>query len=588
MHLRLIVTALALAGFSGSFGAGPPASPAVSWWIATALEKVRPTDPAPASAAHAARIEAARNEFEPFQVVLRSAAADIEGIDVHPSDLRGPGGSVIAARWVNVYLERYVTLHTPSSVEETAGDWPDPLIPRVDGYTGERRNAFPFGLRRGRNQTIWAEVYVPQSARPGGYTGSLRISAGGMADIAVPIHLTVWDFALPSTSSLRTAFGFSGVAALRKHRGSYTSDDDLYRISGLYAKAALLHRLSTYGGTMVAPPAVVDGDALRVEWTAFDRYEGPFLDGTVLGNDDPLPGARVTSADLRTWGKTEHENTLYWREWGHHFREKGWSDRLYFYLWDEPQAEAVPRVLAKGKLVRRADPAIRNLLTMPFDPRLAGVVDIWAPLINCFDSKPGFPDYCAHNVPRAQYAPLLKQAKSLWWYQSCASHSCTSAKNEYFRGWPSYAIDASGISNRVIQWLTWTYGIQGNLYYSMNESYTQPGDPWQAVYLHGGNGDGSLFYPGTPDKIGGTTDIPIESIRLKLIREGLEDYEYLAALAGTGERRFADECATRLAGKTYDWEHDPQALYGLRHTMAKKLSRAARPNTAGPGSRRGQ
>ena len=30
-----------------------------------------------------------------------------------------------------------------------------------------------------------------------------------------------------------------------------------------------------------------------------------------------------------------------------------------------------------------------------------------------------------------------------------------------------------------------------------------------------------------PARIGGTSDIPIESIRLKLIREGLEDYEYL-------------------------------------------------------------
>ena len=26
------------------------------------------------------------------------------------------------------------------------------------------------------------------------------------------------------------------------------------------------------------------------------------------------------------------------------------------------------------------------------------------------------------------------------------------------------------------------------------------GDPWRDAYRHGGNGDGTLFYPGTPDR----------------------------------------------------------------------------------------
>jgi hypothetical protein len=50
----------------------------------------------------------------------------------------------------------------------------------------------------------------------------------------------------------------------------------------------------------------------------------------------------------------------------------------------------------------------------------------------------------------------------------------------------------------------------------------------------GGNGDGALFYPGTPARIGGTHDIPVESMRLQLIREGMEDYEYLHLLSTLG------------------------------------------------------
>ena len=93
-------------------------------------------------------------------------------------------------------------------------------------------------------------------------------------------------------------------------------------------------------------------------------------------------------------------------------------------------------------------------------------------------------------MPRAEYAPLLQQGKSLWWYQSCASHGCSAATSEYFRGWPSYAIDVPAASNRIMEWLTWKDRIGGELYYNMTESYERKTDPWQDPYLHGGNGDG--------------------------------------------------------------------------------------------------
>ncbi len=87
---------------------------------------------------------------------------------------------------------------------------------------------------------------------------------------------------------------------------------------------------------------------------------------------------------------------------------------------------------------------------------------------------------------------------------------------------------------------------KGELYYSMNEAYGHSNDPWTNVRLFGGNGDGTLFYPGRPDRIGGHTDIPIESIRLKLIREGMEDYEYLALLARLDGRKRPTNLPTEL------------------------------------------
>src|SRR5262249_54164354 len=134
------------------------------------------------------------------------------------------------------------------------------------------------------------------------------------------------------------------------------------------------------------------------------------------------------------------------------------------------------------------------------------------------------------TVNRSAYDSETQNGKQLWWYQSCGSHGCSVVGGDYFRGWPSYMIDDAPVRNRIMEWLSWKYDIHGELYFSVDEAFSKKPDPWKDVSLYGGNGDGTLFYPGRPQVIGGTTHIPIESIRLKLIREGLEDYEYLVML----------------------------------------------------------
>lgn len=555
--------------------AGDTTKEPLNWWITHSLVKVRPQDAVPAQPRQEARLYAARNEFEPFQVVLRAGSADVPGVDAEPSDLVGPGGAVLSAENITVYREGYLNLQKPSSVEGEPGEWPDPLIPRVDRYVRERRNAFPFTLGSDRNQPLWVEVYVPTNAAPGDYTGTLRISAAGIPDVQVPIHLTVWGFTLPSTSSLPNTFGFNGVGALKQHRGRYTNDEDLYQLTNIYAKAALLHRISIHGGSMVPPAFSAEGAGLRVDWTKYDAEVGPFLDGTVFSESEPLPGAKATSAEVRTHSglDTDVKKVLYWGQWLKHFRDKGWADRLFHYLWDEPSPRDFPQVVARGLLARQADPGLRVLVTVPLREQLLNVVDIWTPLINCFLSKPGFPPFCEPDVPFGGYEREVQRGKSVWWYQSCGSHGCNVVGGEYFRGWPSYVIDVPAMANRIMEWLSWKYQIHGELYYNMNEAFSSDMDPWADVYLHGGNGDGTLFYPGRPDKIGGATDIPVESIRLKLIREGFEDYEYLAMLAGMGAPDFSNQSVWKIVQEPYQWEKNPEVLYEVRREMGETLNR---------------
>jgi hypothetical protein len=557
------------------------------WWVAPALLKVRPSDRPPASPQQVAEISAAQNEFEPFQIILHSPK-QLAGLDVQASPLTDDNGNAIASSSIQVYLVRGVDVKRPSRMGGQIGEWPDILLPRVDMYFHERRNAFPFQLAEGRNQPVWIDVYVPSGTRAGVYRGKVSVTVEGKDFLTVPVRLNVRNFALPSTASLATSFGFNGLAALKQHAGQYTSDDDIRALTMLYSKAALLDRISLHGGSMIPPSFSISGNTAAIDWKLYDQEVGPLLDGTVLGEKDPLPRARATSVEMRTHASadTNDKKMLYWREWAKHFRSRGWLDRLFDYVLDEPRVEDYPKVVELGRLAHQADPAIRTLVTLQKTAMLEGSIDLWSPLINCFEAKPGPDTYCRETVTRDKYDDTPPE-KKLWWYQSCASHGCNIEGGAYFKGWPSYMIDDSAVSNRVMPWLAWKYRINGELYFNTDEAYSQSKDPWTDVYLFGGNGDGTLFYPGRTAQIGGSRDIPIDSVRLKLIREGLEDYEYLVLLEHAAGRDAVARQVDRVVQNLYSFTGEPSVLGNARleigNEIESRLPAGNRGSTAGDG-----
>ena len=506
--------------------------------------------------------------------MLHADGRDVSGVDIEVSDLHGKGGTLSSKKYITVYLERFLNLKTPSSITGSAGEWPDPLVPRVDRYANEKRNAFPFVVTNGRNQPIWFDVFVPPSTAAGIYRGEVRVLVDSKPQLSIPLELEVWNFKLPSTSSLVTTFGFSGNTALHAHYGRYTSDKDLYTLNHQYQKAALWHRISIDGTAGIAPSVRTSSDLVQVNWTEYDNQTAPFMDGFAFAPDEPLYGAKATSVALKTPPplRTPGQQSHFWQQAGKHFRDKGWFDRMFNYLWDEPKPANYPAMLDLAKIVHRGDPTVRNLVTAPLHQDWSDVIDIWTPLINCFERKPHQSDYCTPMVDRSAYNPETDKGKKLWWYQSCSSHGCFVVGGDYFRGWPSYMIDDTPVRNRIMEWLTWKYGIAGELYFSINESYGKKKDPWSDVLLFGGNGDGSLFYPGRPDIVGGATNIPIESIRLKLIREGLEDYEYLTILAKQKGEGPVLDAVNDMIRNTYDYDQDPKKLYALREWMGQEIS----------------
>src|ERR1022692_5191487 len=170
MPLRLVLILLTMTVAAFDAAVEPPQS--FTWWTTNSLAKVKPLDPVPGVQVKGVDLYAGRNEFEPFQIVLRAQSKDLSGVNIDFSDLRTSEGAEISSKNVTVYLEEFVNLDRPSSIEGGEGLWPDPLIPRVDRYAHEARNAFPFTVRRGRNQPLWVEVFVPVTAHPGKYAGA--------------------------------------------------------------------------------------------------------------------------------------------------------------------------------------------------------------------------------------------------------------------------------------------------------------------------------------------------------------------------------------------------------------------------------
>ncbi len=103
-------------------------------------------------------------------------------------------------------------------------------------------------------------------------------------------------------------------------------------------------------------------------------------------------------------------------------------------------------------------------------------------------------------------------------------------------------------------------------------AYAFTGDAWTSQWAFSGNGDGTLFYPGTPAEIGGTSHIPVASIRLKMIREGMEDYEYLKLVSDLGDPAFAAAQAAELFPRPYSTDDvSAAALLAARERLAARI-----------------
>jgi hypothetical protein len=568
-HTRLIPLLLALLSTAALAGESAlqlsPLLPTV---------RARPTGDLPPSCDPL--LHAARNEYESLQIAITAGGSTLHKVDAKIGPFKNAAGDTLPEGSALLYREAFVPIHRSAPrATEAPGLMPDSLVPFLDPYTGEKLKparwdgkalegasygGAPFDIWEDHHEILWLDVHVPAQAAPGDYTAMLVVSAGNATAAALPITLTVWDFTLPPGPTHENHFG--GFGRLASYHGLDGKSEEFFRLEERYSESIAQHRINPELPRHLQPAIGEDGTP---DFSAeVDAGISAFVERHHLTNIQ-IPRAPFSDPA----GANREKALRFFRGWHDYLAGKGWADRAYHYMLDEPNTpEAYDKVRALGALVHEANPAIRCLVVeQPYtqDPAwgtLDEAVDIWCPLFGFVEENEvkrvkGKGDdvwsYTALVQPAPKYHPNYEQVKD--------------------NLPPFWQMDFPVTAYRIAPWLNRRYGITGLLYWSMVYYGSPDRNPWQDPgFRVRWNGEGALFYPG--DAVG--IDGPIASIRLKNLRDGMEDYEYFALLEERGGLE-AVEAIVREAVPTWGtWNSAPHALPKLRQRLAEEIVRRGR------------
>jgi hypothetical protein len=564
------------------------------WWCEGAW-KVGRDRPAPTGKPDSAiRIEAARGEFEPAQLVLRAKEANTVIESVSVTDLVGSKTRIPASQ-IRLHEVATVQVEHPSDSISAPGEYPDPLPPLKT----------PFALPHHRNQAIWILAHVPESAPAGEYQGTITVDTN-RGRITVPLKLTVFDFTLPKSPTLRSGFGISAWNIKQYHHLQTVEQEK--QVWDMYMRSFAEHRIAPYSFFAHAPIRVrIEGEGadkkVIVDFSEFDKAAEYYLN-EVGFNAFVLPmegmgGGTFFERYEGEFGGFKAGTPEYERLWGDyvrqleaHLREKGWLDKAYVYWFDEPEPRDYEFVIEGMKRLKRHAPGIRRMLTEQPEPPLYGHVDLWCGLT---------PEWTREKAEERK-----KAGEEVWWY------ICTGPRAPYI----GLFIEHPGVEMRLWGWQTWQYGIQGILIWETTW-WTSPTafpdrlqNPWEdpMSYVSGygvpvgtkqfwGNGDGRFLYPPRRDPNAQhppAIEPPSPSIRWENLRDGVEDYEYFVLLQRQIERLRGQAPATLLQEAerllevpehiSKDLTHfttDPRPLLEHRRKIARMIERLQKMERAG-------
>ena len=499
------------------------------------------------------RLFAGRNEFVSFQILLEKNEEDLHKIFVDATDLIGSRERISADRHVRMFKQLYVQrsgVWYPEALAPFGLAGVTPMdLPDTDGLVGSNQ----------RVQSIWVDIFVPHELPPDKYSGRIAILHRTVNKQALlDVELEVGDFTLSDKLHLDVDLMNYGYLNIERGWPDMVIDGPRHRqIEQEFFRIAHEHRMSfalipyNHDGSIskgMTPELAGVGETIRVtDWNSWDERFGPVLSGEAFRDlpraGEPvghffLPYNLMWPSDMRNWMqptyKTEYKRIA--EQFRTHLAAKGWTEPQYhiyynhkehylFYPWnlDEPTRDKdfealryIGEILSESfpdegpvKVLYRLDighffcqnvPSCRNPReeSQRAIEELGSVVDLW----NIGS---------AHFFPNSDKASELKGiGKTIYFYGPVSSRIDEPLLEASLWGWKAYRHDVDGICLwHATDWTDW-------------DTDTPVPDPlafgdWKY------DGVSILFYPGS--RLG--YDGPLPSVRLKGMRRGLQDFEYL-------------------------------------------------------------
>jgi hypothetical protein len=489
-------------------------------WIAPSLHRVGMSD-APGKD-NQANLWAAKGEYESFQIVANGGSNGLKITDVTVSDLKGPDGQTIPRTAFTLFREKYmhVTSSSPNwkgSNQPMAPGWyPDALIPFTDPESGKRLSgaaitALPFDLKAGVNQPFWVDLLVPRTAKPGKYSGTYTVSTN-QGEVTGQIGLNVWNFTLPNAPSLKSSFLFFTGAG------------------GVEAQRELLRN-------KISPLSTnpKDQPELMKEYGLSTTHIGPFS-GADIGRCSMSPAP--SAAQFKALAASQAPGlSLY----NYSADEIGRCSNLY------------PTIKQWAANMHQA--GIKNLITMSPTPGLYddgtghSAVDIWVLLP------------VMYNNSKQHVTEVLNKGNLVWSYNTLVQDAYS----------PKWLIDFDPVNFRIQPgFISQSLNLTGMLYWRVDR---WPSNAWDNVNNAGTfasanyPGEGMLVYPGQPVGVKGV----VASMRMKWLRDGVEDYDYVQILKGLGREDVAMQISRSVGPDWTNWTRDPGAIEAARKKLGEAI-----------------
>lgn len=480
-------------------------------------------------------ITAIRGEEEATQIIMTTGDKRVDSYDVVYSDLTC-GTNKLSKDNITVYHQKYITVGAAAEHYTTRGMYPDCLVP-FENVKGVKENY----IEPNNNQGLYYSVEIPQGQAPGTYTGNLQVTINGEtktipvsvnvanAEIGVETHFlscfqVKWkmgegelDFSNEMLDAYnRKLFEYRCGASNLLYRNEHTDAEiALYADYACeYAKlpqscgwslpwnTKSMKNYEYHGRVFTGSfhnPELTQKYILAIAYKALEEKVNPFVKAFVYGRDEP---------DLNNTGDNVVQNDGFLL---HHAKE----DAIAILQADESITDqTLLAELIEG--IRGVPHVVTSSTFMSVDFDLSEEDMVYCPEFQYIETK------------ELQDKYRMSESNDLWWY------GCCNPDNPY----PTYHIDDTVLSARLLSWMQADYNIQGNLYwatdYYSGGSYKDLDDYYtgNAARSTATNGEGYLFYPGK--KYGVYGGLP--SVRLEQIRDGMEEAEMILALRKAYEK----------------------------------------------------